>query len=109
MSLSSSSRNAAGRILIQLWFWLHLVSLFALILQTSTPAQYFGKYSKTAMLIIGAFVVTTPLVLLASRWLQRASARFDMSAKLNPALAAIIYIVSLILIFCLFTIVTCPT
>src|SRR5258708_4885532 len=109
MSLSSSSRNAAGRILIQLWFWLHLVSLFALILQTSTPAQYFGKYSKTALLIIGAFVVTTPLVLLASRWLQKAFARLDLMPKLNPALAAIIYIGSFILIFGLWTISTGPT
>ncbi len=54
---------------IRSWFGLHLVSLAAILLQPSTPALILGRYSRTSALILGAFLVASPLVWAGTRWL----------------------------------------
>ncbi len=62
--------------IIKSWFWLHLVSLVALLLQSSTPAEILGRYSQTAASIIAVFSLTLPLVWKITRWLPGRLDRF---------------------------------
>lgn len=65
--------------MIRSWFWLHLVGWLAVLLQPSIPAQYFGRYSRTALVMLVALTVTLPLVGGVSAWVGRRLAAWRLS------------------------------
>ncbi len=73
---------------IRAWFWLHLISVAAIALQPSTPATLLGRYSNTSALVLAVFIVLTPVVFVAARWL---SGRIDR-LRLSPARAVALLI-----------------
>jgi hypothetical protein len=51
--------------------WLHALTLAAVILQPSQPATILGRYSTTAASALLALLITLPLAVWGSRWLER--------------------------------------
>lgn len=49
---------------------LHLLAIAAVLLQPTTPAVI-GQYSRTALIVLGALIISTPLIYLWTRWLSR--------------------------------------
>lgn len=55
--------------LFQSWGWLHLVSVGALLLHTSIPAPYFGRYSQNALIILAMGLLSLPFAFVVGyRW-----------------------------------------
>lgn len=85
------------RFFIRSWFFAHLVSSVAILLQPSTPALYLGRYSRNSALLLGLFVVLTPLVYWATRQLEKRVENLRLS---KSHLALIGLAASLLLMVC---------
>lgn len=66
--------------LIRFWFWLHLVSTCAIILQPSTPATILGRYSNVSALILACFVLIAPVVWFGTRWLSTRIEKINLNS-----------------------------
>lgn len=67
------------RFFIRSWFYTHLISLFAIALQPSTPAVILGRYSRNSALLLGIFLGLTPVVYGLTRWLEKRADSLNLS------------------------------
>lgn len=69
--------------LFRSWGWLHLVSVGALLLHTSTPSQFFGRYSQNALIILVGSVVSLPFAFWVGQHWERWFAGVTLSDRLR--------------------------
>ena len=75
--------------LIRCWFWAHLISLIAIILQPSVPATILGRYSSISIIILVLFLVLTPAAYWGTRWLVQRSSFIHLSQTQSISLFVI--------------------